>query len=875
MSQRRQPQTPLSPITLDDPETTTTNTVGGVGDDQSIGTGMSALSYNSNQTSVSKRSVLGDAFLILRGINPKDVILEEEENHNMILLESKSSFESAKQNEEDIILGKSVVLSNGGMNSNSNGFSDRNTRRHMTNGTSSSSGGNFKNRGVAVAGDAVSGGGVRWMEEPSNQLPRSSKSAAGGGMHLSEISERSDTTHTVQYIDFLQDDHRTMTNGRRIALHLMKKYKWYYPRLVKKAKNSHVVTENDQQLQQQEPAIEEETIEPMHPLLAASINEHMKRSRRTSKKSATSPKTKNHPNSFISYRDLIVTSSKSMEEGDEEEDDDDGNEHDHIPNIYSYNSNTSNNTVEEQQRLLLDGQYPFTHSRRENPTLEKAWAYFDHVALSRYVIPPSTKDPNEKKKCFLTRVVRKLCCKAHKKLERAEPGERLRPTALYQPIFTPHNQLGDFGLGIGLYFSTLRAITVITLLASILNIPNFIYYASSDYTPGISNFNSTELFSSVPKLLQGSAICTDVSWVICPECNTTTSVSPDQYFPNNRRAYGYNPSTGMNVSDVFYLRNNCATPSIQTSMINYATILLVMVGTIGLNMYLQKMEIAFDEDEQTAQDYSILISNPPGDATDPEEWHTFFKENFDGIHVTACTVAVDNDLLVRSLVERREILRQIEMLVEPGTSLDTLTLAGIAAKQEKERKFLGHVMAMFVSGIPELFARLTVLTAKVQGLAQQDYPATNVFVTFETEQAQRQVLAAYNLGSIDVRRNNIHKISNPKHLFRGQHILHVKEPDEPNTIRWQDLNVTAKAKLKQQLMTIIATLAAIALIAYLVYILNNNDQSLRYTAFAIAICNSIFPRTLMVLNYFLLSDTHCLTFLIVYLLRICEILNRL
>jgi hypothetical protein len=74
-------------------------------------------------------------------------------------------------------------------------------------------------------------------------------------------------------------------------------------------------------------------------------------------------------------------------------------------------------------------------------------------------------------------------------------------------------------------------------------------------------------------------------------------------------------------------------------------------------------------------------------------------------------------------------------------------------------------------------------------------------------------------------------------------MLHVKEPDEPNTIRWQDLNITAKEKLKQQLLTIIATFAAIALIAYLVYILNDNDKSLQYTAFAIAICNSIFPRT--------------------------------
>ena len=31
-------------------------------------------------------------------------------------------------------------------------------------------------------------------------------------------------------------------------------------------------------------------------------------------------------------------------------------------------------------------------------------------------------------------------------------------------------------------------------------------------------------------------------------------------------------------------------------------------------------EMKKDEEEQTAQDYSIIIQNPPFDANDPEEW---------------------------------------------------------------------------------------------------------------------------------------------------------------------------------------------------------------------------------------------------------------
>ena len=136
-----------------------------------------------------------------------------------------------------------------------------------------------------------------------------------------------------------------------------------------------------------------------------------------------------------------------------------------------------------------------------------------------------------------------------------------------------------------------------------------------------------------------------------------------------------------NDNVTFALKNNCDGATIEQGMINYATLILMILGIIILNIYMKKSEVAFDEDEQTAQDYSVVIHNPPGDATDPDEWRKFFLDAFDA-RVTACTIAVDNDLLVRALVERREILRQVEMSLEPGTSLDILTLAGIAAEEE-------------------------------------------------------------------------------------------------------------------------------------------------------------------------------------------------
>jgi hypothetical protein len=441
---------------------------------------------------------------------------------------------------------------------------------------------------------------------------------------------------------------------------------------------------------------------------------------------------------------------------------------------------------------------------------------FDHVAMPRYIIE---KTNAKKKKNIIVRIFRRLFRKGGSQMQRAEPGEDRLPTKLYNPFKTPHNQLGDWGLGVGLYFSTLRAIGLLMFAAGLLNIINIRYFASAEY----SNHQPGAL-----RLVKGSAICTDREWVVCDNCNPT-----DNNIHIFSRGIGDNSTTAT-----FAMRNACEGATLDQGLVNWASLVFVILGIIMLNIHLKHMEVSYDEDEQTAQDYSVIVTNPPPDATDPEEWRQFFFDHFDGAQVTVCTVAVENDLLVRSLVERREILRKIEMLVEPGTSMDQLTLAGIAAKQERERKVIGHFMARFIPGLPEHFGRLAVLTAKVQGLAQQGFPATCIFLTFERESDQRRVLTGLTTGAVPAMRNHSPNIK-PHHLFRGNRVLHVREPDEPNTVRWQDLNENWKDRMRQQVFTTIATVVSIILIAVIVFILHNASNTL--SAYAVAVFNTIFP----------------------------------
>ena len=414
---------------------------------------------------------------------------------------------------------------------------------------------------------------------------------------------------------------------------------------------------------------------------------------------------------------------------------------------------------------------------------------FEHVALPRYVVDPECHG-----------------------LDSAEPGEKHLPTRLYNPFCTPHRQLGDWGIGIGLYFTTLRALGILTFFAGLLSLPNILYFASDDYSEGQDG---------VRTVVRGSAICSNTSWVPCTTCTLND-------FPEGRVGVGVNQETGETA--IFAVRNFCDGATIEQGFINLAVLGLIILGLVIMNVRAKRMEIHFDEDEQTAQDYTVEIKNPPADAYDPEEWRTFFFENFGGTSVTACTVGVDNDLLVASLVERREKLKLIEMTVEPGTSLDTLTLASLAAKEEKERRLFGRLLAKFHPTIPEWVARVVVLTSKVQGLAQQSAPVTNVFVTFETEADQRKVLDALI---------NHDMPGKAKVLFRGEHLLHAKEPDEPSTIRWQDLNVTVGDKLKQQSITALTSLLIIIAVAFIVRIAN--DVNVIFSAFAISIFNVLFP----------------------------------
>ena len=88
------------------------------------------------------------------------------------------------------------------------------------------------------------------------------------------------------------------------------------------------------------------------------------------------------------------------------------------------------------------------------------------------------------------------------KYQRAEPGETERPTALYPIWDTPEEQLADFGVGVGLYFNSLKVLSMILTIAGLICIPAMQFYSSSEYSANQqAAFNEQELKQMDSKIM--------------------------------------------------------------------------------------------------------------------------------------------------------------------------------------------------------------------------------------------------------------------------------------------------------------------------------------------------------------------------------------
>ena len=440
------------------------------------------------------------------------------------------------------------------------------------------------------------------------------------------------------------------------------------------------------------------------------------------------------------------------------------------PLVPSGSTTTKDKTQQESQlwsRFISRWIYKDRH--KDRPSLEDAWDYFEQYVLPR---------------------------------KKSADGS----SSLYDVWQTPLQDLSPFGTGIVVYFETLWALVGICLVAYVLYLPTIWYYTSSSYDP-----NATPISSGF--FLSGSMMCTSHTWVPCPTC------SPEDGLWETHRIV---TAAASNHSMTFVWKNNCAPLTWAQGLNHMVVVVFLMVAILALGHYQQQRELQYDEQILTAQDFSLVVYNPPLDATDAKEWREFFEQFGVVVYVT---VALDNETLVDALVKRRVFLQK----------------AGYQLPDFKDTVPLQEFPATLREEHPTMYRKFQKVHTNCQALMAKDYDATSIFVTFETEQAQRKALQALTVSKVAIATNDGTALTAlPEALkFRGKLVLDVTEADEPSVIRWKDLNETIPLRIIQRVATGSITVTLIYFgyraveYAFLV--------DVQIAAFTIAILNMLVP----------------------------------
>ena len=390
-------------------------------------------------------------------------------------------------------------------------------------------------------------------------------------------------------------------------------------------------------------------------------------------------------------------------------------------------------------------------------------------------------------------------------LRRAEPGEQGLETELYKPLGTGQAHLIEFGIGTDLYFQTCAMLCVMFLIAVIANITKIHFFAekySGDKSRGWA--------------LEGSAVCTLTYWAVCDDC-------PEEKFLGEA-AERYAEAEDRTI---LVLRNACRF-GLEQGVINWATWLFFFLFLAGMSMYLRAREIRFDEDKLTSSDYSVLVKNPPPDALDPEEWRDYFAQ-FSEKQVTVVSIHLNNEEMLKKLYIRRIHRDNLRRLLPKGTDLDnedvvrTAVDAHVREREAEPKGCAGNLLECTVFWLlrkcgmmlqaETLVEMVYDLTFEIKQLQTERYGASKVFVTFETEEGQRAALTALSAARLDIIGNNTQNAP-PSAVFHGR-VLYVKEPTEPNAIRWLDLSATKLYRQLATFATLGVTVALIALAAFL------------------------------------------------------------
>lgn len=521
----------------------------------------------------------------------------------------------------------------------------------------------------------------------------------------------------------------------------------------------------------------------------------------------------------------------------------------HLNLVQEYVTNDKNweKTFTRRQVEKWFAEYNWYNPNKGNPKLDikKGWAFYDHFTLARF----NDGDPQH----------RHVDPNHHN-----NPGS-LREGVMTSKIFgffsTPASAYRQWGIGIALYFNALKVFCLALFVAGIISLPNMIYFGSTDY-----HSNLDFKLADQGYLLWGSAVCTSQEWVTCEAdyCNLARMKN----LAGGGSIRSAQPVDDT-ITDVFVERNQCDGGSRATIADNFATLVALLFFTLIFLLYQKKLAVRYDEDLLTASDYSIHIKNPPRDAKDPEEWRDFFLKYADGPnpHIAVCTIVLNNEELIWNLINRRVCRNELRKLLPDTPDIDDVEQFAkdveehIEYRDKQPASCIGFLFTYTIRPILKLINRhvpieqlqdkIKVYEDNIKCFQEKEYGVSDVFITFETENGQRNALKILQTGKIQLKMNKLASGRNINDLFRDETVLKIGEPEDPSAMRYQDLTTTKMSKRIRYLLTLVITVGLVILGAY--FVRRVREANSLFAGFLTSVLTFIIPQIVKLL---LLVEKH-------------------
>eukprot|EP00968_Pinguiococcus_pyrenoidosus_P001106 scaffold48_cov311-Pinguiococcus_pyrenoidosus.AAC.301 len=280
-----------------------------------------------------------------------------------------------------------------------------------------------------------------------------------------------------------------------------------------------------------------------------------------------------------------------------------------------------------------------------------------------------------------------------------------------------------------------------------------------------------------------------------------------------------------------------------------AVLLALCVGMIIKSWHQAKQVEQLDESEQTAQDYSIVVHDPSPDCTDPKKYEEFFRERFGPVRFV--TVARRNGRLIKALALRRHCRDRAQNLSEQSKAHQERVGA---PWWQRPLQLLGfHRDARYWTAYGDQ------LSEQIDELLREEtvHEPCKIFVSFETEESQRECLQAMTDGLLNVVLDEDVTSCVTGHQVGDEYLwtnsdgsknrLFVEEAPEANDVIWANLEVSLHERLLDLVVGFGLCAALLIGVFFSILALSRNEESFSVGLF-ISGANSFLPIFLKAIN---------------------------